>query len=72
MKSFFRDIATLWRHPVYVFTVLGSSVYTGVIGAYSYLGPKAGRQVFDIPGETADLTFGVVTVLTGEASPVGL
>lgn len=39
--------------------------YAGVIGAYSYLGPKAGSQVFNIPGEKADLTFGAVTVLTG-------
>lgn len=37
----------------------------GVIGAYSFLGPKAGRAIFDIPGETADLVFGGVTVLTG-------
>ena len=28
-------------------------------------GPKAGRDVFSISGETADLVFGAVTVLTG-------
>ena len=37
----------------------------GVIGAYSFLGPKAGKAIFEIPGETADLVFGGVTVLTG-------
>lgn len=36
-----------------------------MIGAYSFLGPKAGKAIFDIPGETADLVFGGVTVLTG-------
>ena len=35
------------------------------IGAIAYLGPKAGRDVFHIGGETADLVFGAVTVLTG-------
>lgn len=35
------------------------------IGALAYLGPKAGRDVFGISGETADLVFGGVTVLTG-------
>ena len=35
------------------------------IGALAYLGPKAGRDVFSISGETADLIFGAVTVLTG-------
>ena len=39
----------------------------GVIGAYAYLGPKAGRDTFAIPGEAADLTFGGVTVATGVA-----
>ena len=39
----------------------------GVIGAYAYLGPKAGRDTFGITGETADLTFGGVTVATGVA-----
>ena len=38
-----------------------------MIGAYSYLGPKAGSQVFHVPGEQADLKFGAVTVLTGIA-----
>jgi hypothetical protein len=35
------------------------------IGALAYLGPKAGRDVFGISGETADLVFGAVTVATG-------
>lgn len=35
------------------------------IGALAYLGPKAGRDVFSISGETSDLVFGAVTVLTG-------
>ena len=39
--------------------------YAGVIGAYAYLGPKSGAQTFQISGETADLTFGAITVLTG-------
>ena len=38
-----------------------------MIGAYAYLGPKAGRDTFGITGETADLTFGGVTVATGVA-----
>jgi hypothetical protein len=38
---------------------------TGVLGAYAYMGPKAGRDVFVLKPETADLTFGVITVLTG-------
>ena len=35
------------------------------IGALAYLGPKAGRDVFSISGETADLVFGAVTVPDG-------
>lgn len=43
----------------------------GVIGAYAYMGPKAGRDVFRLAPETADLTFGAVTVLTGVVGTVG-
>jgi nitrate/nitrite transporter NarK len=35
------------------------------IGALAYMGPKAGRDVFSISGEMADLVFGAVTVVTG-------
>ena len=37
----------------------------GVLGAYAYLGPKAGREIFNLQSEQADVTFGAVTVLTG-------
>lgn len=37
----------------------------GIIGAYAFMGPKAGRDTFNVSGETADLTFGAVTVGTG-------
>ena len=40
-----------------------------MIGAYAYLGPKAGRDTFGIDGQTADLVFGAVTVLTGVLGP---
>jgi hypothetical protein len=40
-------------------------VVTGVIGAYAFMGPKAGRDTFGVSGKTADLAFGAITVLTG-------
>lgn len=39
----------------------------GVLGAFAYLGPKAGREVFNLEPEKADLTFGAITVVTGVA-----
>jgi len=65
LKEFWHELVVLATTPVYVLTVLGATVYTAVIGAYSFLGPKAGKAVFTIPGETADVTFGAVTVFTG-------
>ena len=59
------DIALLLRHPVYVWTVAGMTVYTAVLGAFAFYGPKAGRDVFAIAPERADITFGGITVLTG-------
>lgn len=37
----------------------------GVIGAYAFLGPKAGAETFGVDGSTADYVFGGVTVVTG-------
>ena len=59
------DVALLLRHPVYVWTVAGMTVYTAVLGAFAFYGPKAGRDVFAIAPERADITFGAITVLTG-------
>ncbi|KAK9844649.1 hypothetical protein WJX74_005143 [Apatococcus lobatus] len=64
-SSFFSDLTRTLKEPVFVCTMFGYAVYTAVIGAYGFWGPKAGRDVFKIPGRTADLTFGVVTVLAG-------
>jgi hypothetical protein len=59
------DLALLGRHPVYLWTVAGMTVYTAVLGAFAFYGPRAGREVFGIAPERADLTFGAITVLTG-------
>lgn len=59
------DLGLLVRHPVYLWTVAGMTVYTAVLGAFAFYGPKAGRDVFGIAPETADLAFGAITVLTG-------
>lgn len=42
-----------------------SLLCTGVLGAYAYMGPKAGRDIFSLAPEKADLIFGVMTVITG-------
>jgi hypothetical protein len=40
-------------------------LYTAVLGVYAFWGPKAGKRIFNLTGETADLVFGGVTVVTG-------
>lgn len=59
------DASVLLRHPVYLWAVGGMTFYTAVLGAYAFYGPKAGRDVFAVAPERADLTFGAITVLTG-------
>jgi hypothetical protein len=60
------DARVLAAHPVYLWAVAGMTVYTAVLGTFAFYGPKAGREVFAIAPERADLTFGAITVLTGE------
>ena len=35
VRSFGKDLKTLIKHPVYVFAVLGSAVYTGILAWHS-------------------------------------
>lgn len=55
----------VWFSKAYFKGFINALSCAGFIGALAYLGPKAGRDVFRIDGETADLVFGAVTVLTG-------
>ncbi|KAL4448931.1 hypothetical protein ABPG77_007648 [Micractinium sp. CCAP 211/92] len=59
------DTGVLLRHPVYLWAVGGMTFYTAVLGGFAFYGPKAGRDVFNVAPERADLTFGAITVLTG-------
>lgn len=65
LRAVAADARVLLRHPVYLWAVAGMTVYTAVLGTYAFYGPKAGRDVFGIAPERADLTFGAITVLTG-------
>lgn len=51
---------TVWRHMCGAYVL-----YTAVLGVYAFWGPKAGKRIFNLTGETADLVFGGVTVVTG-------
>lgn len=43
----------------------GNTCWCAVIGSYTYWGPKAGKEVFNLSQSAADVSFGAVTVLTG-------
>lgn len=64
-RSLERDVTTLARLPVYLLVVAGMTCYTALLGALAYYGPRAGRELFDIPAQRADVAFGGVTVVTG-------
>jgi hypothetical protein len=40
-------------------------MYTAVLGVYAFWGPKAGKGIYQLQGESADVVFGGVTVITG-------
>jgi hypothetical protein len=40
-------------------------MYTAVLGVYAFWGPKAGKRIYQLQGESADVVFGGVTVITG-------
>ncbi|EIE19048.1 MFS general substrate transporter [Coccomyxa subellipsoidea C-169] len=64
LTSLGRDLLILGRHPVFVLNMLAYCPVQGAFGSYIFWGPKAGYELFDLPQETIDLTFGVVTIAT--------
>ncbi|KAH7300834.1 hypothetical protein KP509_24G080900 [Ceratopteris richardii] len=60
---FLKDMRTLFQSATYAINVLGYIVFTFVLGAYSYWGPRAGYSIYNL--ENADLVFGGVTVICG-------
>ncbi|CAK9156643.1 unnamed protein product [Ilex paraguariensis] len=64
-----KDMKVLLVDKVYVVNVLGYIAYNFVIGAYSYWGPKAGYNIYDM--SNADLVFGGVTVVCGIFGTLG-
>ncbi|KAJ6905678.1 hypothetical protein NC652_023443 [Populus alba x Populus x berolinensis] len=66
LKQFSRfmiDMQVLLLEKVYVVNVLGYIAYNFVIGAYSYWGPKAGYNIYNM--NNADMVFGGVTIVCG-------
>lgn len=62
-KVFLEDIKELFQRRSYTFNVLGYIMFTFVLGAYSYWGPRAGYSIYNLAD--ADLVFGGVTVICG-------
>ncbi|CAN1184374.1 Probable sphingolipid transporter spinster homolog 3 [Linum perenne] len=63
LSHLLKDLKVLLLDKVYVVNVLGYIAYNSVIGAYSYWGPKAGYNIYNM--SNADLVFGGVTVVCG-------
>ncbi|KAG7977318.1 hypothetical protein I3843_05G025900 [Carya illinoinensis] len=63
VARFMIDLKVLLLEKVYVVNVLGYIAYNFVIGAYSYWGPKAGKNIYNM--SDADLIFGGITVVCG-------
>uniref|UniRef100_A0A7C9DX47 Major facilitator superfamily (MFS) profile domain-containing protein n=1 Tax=Opuntia streptacantha TaxID=393608 RepID=A0A7C9DX47_OPUST len=60
---FLKDMKVLLLDKVYAVNVLGYISYNFVLGAYSYWGPKAGYNIYNMAN--ADMIFGGITVGCG-------
>ncbi|GLJ30801.1 hypothetical protein SUGI_0611090 [Cryptomeria japonica] len=69
LKVLWNDLKILLLDKVYVTNVLGYIAYNFVIGAYSYWGPKAGYDIYNMTD--ADLVFGGITIVCGIFGTIG-
>lgn len=63
IRSFFNHLWILFSHPVYVFSVIGYTIYMFVMGIVVYWGPKGVKSIFKVDG--ADAYMGITSSLTG-------
>lgn len=62
-SRFGEDMKVLLANKVYVVNILGYIAYNFVLGAYSYWGPKAGYNIYNMTN--ADMIFGGITIVCG-------
>jgi hypothetical protein len=60
-----RDASRVASHTVWLHMTAAYIMYTAVLGVYAFWGPKAGKRIYQLQGESADVVFGGVTVITG-------
>jgi hypothetical protein len=65
LRAFWTDVAALLRVPVFVPICAAWAAHTATVGCYSYYGPKAAKEIFNL--DAADTVFGALTVCTGIA-----
>ncbi|KAJ8764747.1 hypothetical protein K2173_009141 [Erythroxylum novogranatense] len=63
VTRFLKDMKVLLVEKVFIVNVLGYVAYNFVIGAYSYWGPKAGYNIYNM--KNADMMFGGITIICG-------
>jgi hypothetical protein len=63
--GFFKGVRTIFRLPALVLTMLALVCLNGSLGGFSFYGSKAAKAIFSLKSSTADLLFGVSTVITG-------
>ncbi|XP_050210106.1 probable sphingolipid transporter spinster homolog 2 [Mercurialis annua] len=68
-SRFLKDMKALLVEKVFVVNVLGYIAYNFVIGAYSYWGPKAGYNIYNMTN--ADMIFGGITIICGILGTIG-
>eukprot|EP00878_Enallax_costatus_P013039 GHUV01013624.1.p1 GENE.GHUV01013624.1~~GHUV01013624.1.p1 ORF type:complete len:448 (+),score=74.60 GHUV01013624.1:1583-2926(+) len=66
-----RDAGKVTSHPVWLHMCAAYIMYTAVLGVYAFWGPKAGKRIYHMSGESADVIFGGVTVITGVFGSLG-
>jgi hypothetical protein len=60
-----QDAKKVASHTVWLHMLIAYILYTAVLGVYAFWGPKAGKRMYNMQDETADIVFGAVTVATG-------
>ncbi|KAK9811544.1 hypothetical protein WJX72_005678 [[Myrmecia] bisecta] len=71
LRHLWGDLKVLHRHPVFLYNNWGNVPHQAAVGAFTYWGPKAAKEVFGKPSSQVDVAIAAVTITAAILGTLG-
>ncbi|KAK9817907.1 hypothetical protein WJX72_004115 [[Myrmecia] bisecta] len=71
LRHLWGDLKILHQHPVFLYNNWGYVPQQAAIGAFTFWGPKAAKEMFTMPPDEVDVAIAAVTITTAIVGTIG-